>query len=106
MSGRHEHGTTQLSIPRMARGFSLAMSRQCTRFTEGGLCNAHRQCGIKQQAFMFAGNWSRRVVLAVGLFYGLVGFSMGGGIALSLIDLAPGRAALRQRAPLSVERTG
>jgi hypothetical protein len=25
---------------------------------------------------MFAGNWSRRVVLAVGLFYGLVGFSM------------------------------
>jgi len=55
---------------------------------------------------MFAGNWSRRVVLAVGLFYGLVGFSMGGGIALSLIDLAPGRAALRQRAPLSVERTG
>jgi len=72
MSGRHEHGTTQLSIPRMARGFSLAMSRQCTRFTEGGLCNAHRQCGIKQQAFMFAGNWSRRVVLAVGLFSGLV----------------------------------
>jgi pimeloyl-ACP methyl ester carboxylesterase len=69
---------------------------------------------------MFAGNWSRRVVLAVGLFYGLVGFSMGGGIALSLIDLAPGRVAsltmlsatgvqemeLSERAPLSVERTG
>jgi len=55
---------------------------------------------------MFAGNWSRRVVLAVGLFYRLVGFSMGGRIVLSLIDLAPGRAALRQRAPLSVERTG
>ena len=57
-------GMRALVIARCADATGLSTARWA--------CNAHRQCGIKQQAFMFGGNWSRRVVLAVGLFSGLV----------------------------------